>query len=112
MRVASMHTTQENDCYGNRYTEENTPTVRGGSSRGTEEMKGGRQTRLGADISMVDLLTPNYKIRMGSWNVRTLYQEGNLQQVLREMTNCKVEILCVSETIWTTTYIEVESQSL
>ena len=64
-------------------------------------MKGGSQTRLGADISMADLLTPKYKIRVGSWNVRTLYQAGKLQQVLREMTNYKVEILCVSEARWT-----------
>ena len=60
-------------------------------------MKGGSQTRLGADISMADLLAPKYKIRVGSWNVRTLYQAGKLQQVLREMTNYKVEIMCVSE---------------
>ena len=64
-------------------------------------MKGGSQTRLGADISMADLLTPKYKIRVGSWNVRTLYQAGKLQQVLREMTNYKVEILCVREARWT-----------
>ena len=37
-----------------------------GSSHETEEMKGGSQTRLGADISMADLLTPKYKIRVGS----------------------------------------------
>ena len=35
---------------------------------------------------MADLLTPKYKIRVGSWNVRTLYQAGKLQQVLPEMT--------------------------
>ena len=64
-------------------------------------MKGGSQTRLGADISMTDLLTPKYKIRVGSWNVRTLDQAGKLQQVLREMTNYKMEILCVSEARWT-----------
>ena len=75
--------------------------ARGETSQETEEMKGGSQTRLGADISMADLLTPKYKIRVGSWNVRTLYQAGKLQQVLREMTNYKVEILCVSEARWT-----------
>ena len=64
-------------------------------------MKGGSQTRMGADISMADLLTPKYKIRVGSWNVRTLYQARKLHQVLREMTNYKVEILCVSEARWT-----------
>ena len=75
--------------------------ARGETSQETEEMKGGSQTRLAADISMADLLTPKYKIRVGSWNVRTLYQAGKLQQVLREMTNYKVEILCVSEARWT-----------
>ena len=49
---------------------------------------------------MADLLTPKYKIWVGSWNVRTLYQAGNLQ-VLWEMTDFKVEILCVSEARWT-----------
>ena len=37
----------------------NTPNVRGGTSQETEEeTRGGSQTRLGADISMADLLTP------------------------------------------------------
>ena len=75
--------------------------ARGETSQETEEMKAGSQTRLAADISMADLLTPKYKIRVGSWNVRTLYQAGKLQQVLRQMTNYKVEILCVSGARWT-----------
>ena len=63
--------------------------------------------------------------------VRTLYHAGRQQQVRREMTNYKLEILCVSEATWTDsgrrilasgptifypgrtdTYIEVEPQSL
>ena len=43
---------------------------------------------------------PKYKIRVGSWNVRTLYQAGKLQ-VLQKMTNYKVEIMCVTEARWT-----------
>ena len=39
----------------------------GETSQEIEEMKGGSQTRLGADILMADLLTPKYKIRVGSW---------------------------------------------
>ena len=53
--------------------------ARGNVSQETENMKGGSQTHLGADISMAE----------------------KLQQVLREMTNYKVEILCVSEARWT-----------
>ena len=37
-------------------------------------MKSGSQTRLGANISMADFLTPKYKIWVGSRNVRILYQ--------------------------------------
>ena len=53
-----------------------------------------------ADTPRAELLKPKNKIRVGSWNVRTLYQAGKLQQVLREMENCKVELLCVSEARW------------
>ena len=60
--------------------------VRGNVSQETENVKCGSRTRLGADISMADLFVPKYRIRMASWNVRTLYQSGELQQVLREMT--------------------------
>ena len=64
-------------------------------------MKDGSQTQLGADTLRVELLKPKNKIRVGSWNMRILYQAGKLQQVLREMENYKVELLCVSETRWT-----------
>ena len=63
-------------------------------------MKDGSQTRSGADTPRAELLKPKNKIRVGSWNVRTLYQAGKLQQVLREMENYKVELLCVSEARW------------
>ena len=75
--------------------------ARGNGSQENENMKDGSQTRLCADISRADLLKPKYKIRVGSWNVRTLYQTGKLQHVLREMTNYKVEILGASEATWT-----------
>ena len=63
-------------------------------------MKDGSQTRSGADTPRAELLKPKNKIRVGSWNVRTLYQAGKLQQVLWEMENYKVELLCVSEARW------------
>ena len=63
-------------------------------------MKDGSQTRSGADTPRAELLKPKNKIRVGSWNVRTLYQAGKLQQVLREMEHYKVELLCVSEARW------------
>ena len=63
-------------------------------------MKDGSQTRSGADTPRAELLKSKNTIRVGSWNVRTLYQAGKLQQVLREMENYKVEVVCVNEARW------------
>ena len=39
--------------------------------------------------------------KIGTWNVRTLYQTGKLGQVLKEMRRYKLEILGISELRWT-----------
>jgi hypothetical protein len=39
--------------------------------------------------------------RIGTWNVRTLYQTGKLGQVLKEMRRYKLEILGIGELRWT-----------
>ena len=39
--------------------------------------------------------------RIGTWNVRTLYQAGKLGQVLKEMRQYRLEILGISELRWT-----------
>jgi len=39
--------------------------------------------------------------KIGTWNVRTLYQCGSMAQVLREMQAYKLEVLGVSEMHWT-----------
>ena len=41
------------------------------------------------------------KYRIGSWNVRTLYQAGKLDNVLVEMKRMDLDILGVSEVRWT-----------
>ena len=92
-------------CKTTQATETNTKEqyVNGARSEVTQEtgiMKDGSQTRSGADTPREEPLKPKNKIRVGSWNVRTLYQAGKLQQVLREMENYKVEVLCVSEARW------------
>ncbi|XP_071153817.1 craniofacial development protein 2-like [Mytilus edulis] len=43
-------------------------------------------------------LTP----RIGTWNVRTLYQSGKCAQVTKEMDRYKIEILGLSEVRWNT----------
>ena len=39
-------------------------------------------------------------IRIGTWNVRTLYQCGKLENVKKEMTRLKINILGINETRW------------
>ena len=36
--------------------------------------------------------------RIGTWNVRTLYQVGKLTSVIREMNRCSIQMLGIAET--------------
>ncbi|XP_072023049.1 craniofacial development protein 2-like [Amphiura filiformis] len=47
------------------------------------------------------LLTTKSIIGIGTWNVRTLYQSGNLELLLHQLNKFKWEIIGVSETHWT-----------
>ncbi|XP_068738570.1 craniofacial development protein 2-like [Montipora capricornis] len=47
------------------------------------------------------LLGPKAQIRIGAWNVRTMYETSKSAQVLREMSNYNLDILGVSECRWT-----------
>ena len=58
-------------------------------------MKDVSQTQLEAGTPQ-----PKRKIRVGSWNVRTLYQVEKLQQVLREVECYNIELLCVIVARW------------
>ena len=44
--------------------------------------------------------TPN-QLKIGTWNVRSLYQKGKLENVKLKMGRLKVQILGISETRWT-----------
>ena len=46
------------------------------------------------------LVHPNCTIKIGNWNVRTLYRSGNIAQVTREMTSRDIDIMGISETHW------------
>ena len=48
-----------------------------------------------------ELNTAKTKIRVGHWNVRTMYETGKLAQVTSEMRRFKLHILGVSESRWT-----------
>ena len=40
-------------------------------------------------------------LKIGNWNVRTLYRTGNLAQAAREMNRRGISIMGISETHWT-----------
>ena len=40
-------------------------------------------------------------MKIGKWNVRTLYRSGSIAQVAREMTSRNIDIMGISETHWT-----------
>ena len=46
------------------------------------------------------LLHPKSITQIGNWNVRTLYQSGNIAQVAKEMTMRGSDIMGISETHW------------
>ena len=48
-----------------------------------------------------DLNTTKTKIRLGHWNVRTMYETGKLVQVTSEMRRFNLHVLGVSESRWT-----------
>ena len=49
------------------------------------------------------LLTTKTKTRIGTWNIRTLYETGKTAQVCREMHRYQLKILGLCETRWTGT---------
>ena len=60
-------------------------------------------------VSYVWQVSPNHNpesvhnrntIRIGTWNARTLYQYGKLENVKKEMTRLKINILGINKTGW------------
>ena len=69
-----------------------------GTSLGTDDHV--RQVIL--DRHQVTVCNSNrHKIKMGTWNVRTLYQAGKLENVIQEMGRLDVNIFGLCETRWT-----------
>ena len=48
------------------------------------------------------LLSPKNVLRIGVWNIRTMYQTGRAAQVAREMDRYGIHVLGLSEVRWTT----------
>ena len=55
--------------------------------------------RMSSDSAV--LKTRNRPLKIGTWNVRTLYQAGKLDNAIYEMNKMKLDILGIAETRWT-----------
>lgn len=50
---------------------------------------------------MKSILSTRTKLKIGFWNVRTMYETGKQAQLIREMRNNKLHLLGISECRWT-----------
>ena len=66
-------------------------------------MTEGDQSREDVPSLTAELLTPKCSMRIGCWNVRTLYQTGKLAQTLTEMKRYNISLLAATEVRWTKT---------
>ena len=64
-------------------------------------MKDLGESRKEARALKSQLLTAKSRTKIGTWNVRTLYSTGKLDQVINEMKHYQLDILCISEMRWT-----------
>ena len=67
-------------------------------------MTGRDQTHQEVSVTTSDrsnfLLAPQHKLRIGAWNVRTMYEDGRTEQVLGEFRRLRLDILGISESRW------------
>ena len=61
----------------------------------------GQSRKEARDLTKNSILSAKKSTTIGTWNVRTLYQTGKLEQLLREFESCNLEILGLSEMRWT-----------
>ena len=58
------------------------------------------ETRKGAHSLNKSLADPNTKIKIGYWNVRTMFSVGKTAQITSEMVRYGIDILEISECRW------------
>lgn len=58
------------------------------------------ETKNGIQRPMEALFSAKTITRIGTWNVRTLYQSGRLAQLLKEFDDYQLDILGISEMRW------------
>ena len=59
------------------------------------------ESRMTLEATRPNTLLGNRAIRMGTWNVRTMYETGKTFQVAAEMRAYNLIVLGISETRWT-----------
>ena len=59
------------------------------------------QSRKEVNSSKCSILSAKKTTKFGTWNARTLFQCGKLDQIIHEMDNYSLEILGISEMRWT-----------
>ena len=59
------------------------------------------QRRKEAAVMTMGAVSAKTTTLIGFWNVRTMYEQGRMAQVIAEMTRYKLDILGVSESRWT-----------
>ena len=52
--------------------------------------------------TQMKLLSPKSRLRLGTWNVRAMYEQGRCPQIVKEMKRYNLSILGVSEMRWNT----------
>ncbi|XP_052219701.1 craniofacial development protein 2-like [Dreissena polymorpha] len=71
------------------------------AEQATGLMKDGDQSRKDVPTPIAILVTPKRWIRVGCWNVRTLYQTRKLAQVVSELNRNNLTLMGVTEARWT-----------
>ena len=64
-------------------------------------MNGSGENQLGTRARKASLLDAKTHLKIGTWNVRTMFDTSRPTQVLREMQSYKINIFGVSECRWT-----------
>ena len=59
------------------------------------------ESRKEVSTPTMSLAKPKQELRVGAWNVRTLYETGKTVQVVKEMKRYRLNILGISEMRWT-----------
>ena len=83
-------------------TRENATTGDGrNAGQATGLMTDEDQSRKDVHTPTANLLKPKQLLKLGFWNVRTLYQTGKLAQAVNELNHYNLDLMGIAEARWT-----------